>query len=118
MNKIDGRVVKTSEGNQTLETENATIQRFSPPFQIGLLKLISNPLLTSLLFMLGVFALLIGISSPGYGSEVFGVIAILLSLFGSGFSVSELSLIFIGIGAVSISSVYVVRRRIKRKKRR
>ena len=50
--------------------------------------------------MLGVFALIFGISSPGYGAEVFGVIAILLSLIGSGFSISELSLIFLGIGAV------------------
>ena len=50
--------------------------------------------------MLGIFALIFGISSPGYGAEVFGVIAILLSLFGSGFAFSELSLIFIGIGAL------------------
>jgi len=47
-----------------------------------------------------VFALIFGISSPGFGAEVFGVIAILLSLIGSGFSISELSLIFLGIGAV------------------
>jgi membrane-bound serine protease (ClpP class) len=100
VNNIDGIIIKTSDGNQTLQINNVTIHQFSPPFQIGFLKIISNPILTSLLFMLGIFALIIGISSPGYGSEVFGVIAILLSLFGSGFSVSELSLIFIGIGAI------------------
>jgi hypothetical protein len=51
-------------------------------------------------FMLGIFALLVGISTPGYGAEVFGVIAILLSLIGSGFSISTLSIIFIIIGCL------------------
>jgi membrane-bound serine protease (ClpP class) len=50
--------------------------------------------------MLGIFALLVGISTPGYGAEVFGVIAILLSLIGSGFSFSSLSIIFIIIGCL------------------
>ena len=100
LEQIDGHVIITVDGNKTLATANASIVQFSPPFQIVLLRIISNPILTSLLFMLGVFALIFGISSPGFGAEVFGVIAILLSLIGSGFSISELSLIFLGIGAV------------------
>ena len=100
LEQIDGSVIVTVDGNKTLATANASIVQFSPPFQIILLKIISNPILTSLLFMLGVFALIFGISSPGFGAEVFGVIAILFSLIGSGFSIPELSLIFLGIGAV------------------
>lgn len=100
LEQINGSVIVTVDGNRTITTANASIVHFSPPFQIVLLKIISNPILTSLLFMLGVFALIFGISSPGYGAEVFGVIAILLSLIGSGFSISELSLIFLVIGAV------------------
>ncbi|RLF60250.1 MAG: nodulation protein NfeD [Thermoplasmata archaeon] len=100
LEQIDGYVIVTVDGNKTIVTSNASIVQFSPPFQIILLKIISNPLLTSLLFMLGVFAIIFGISSPGFGAEVFGVIAILFSLIGSGFSISELSLIFLGIGAV------------------
>lgn len=50
--------------------------------------------------MLGIFALIFGISSPGFGAEVFGVIAILLSLIGSGFAISTLSIIFIIIGCL------------------
>lgn len=100
LEEIDGMMVMTGEGEEIINSENASIIHFDVPFQIGLLKMISNPILTSLLFMLGIFALIFGISSPGYGAEVFGVIAILLSLFGSGFAVSELSLIFLGIGAL------------------
>jgi membrane-bound serine protease (ClpP class) len=50
--------------------------------------------------MLGIFALIFGISSPGYGAEVFGIIAILIALIGSGFTLSTLSIIFIIIGCL------------------
>jgi membrane-bound serine protease (ClpP class) len=100
LNDIDGRNVTTASGPVTLQTKDAEQIMYSPPIQIQLLKLISNPILTSLLLMLGIFALLIGISTPGYGAEVFGVIAILLSLIGSGFSISTLAIIFIIIGCL------------------
>ena len=100
LNDIDGRNVTTAAGTITLHTKDAEQIRYSPSLKIQILKLISNPILTSLLLMLGIFALLIGISTPGYGAEVFGVIAILLSLIGSGFSISTLSIIFIIIGCL------------------
>jgi membrane-bound serine protease (ClpP class) len=100
LNDIDGWNVTTATGTTTLHTKDAEQIRYSPSLQIQILKLISNPILTSLLLMLGIFALLIGISTPGYGAEVFGVIAILLSLIGSGFSISTLSIIFIIIGCL------------------
>jgi membrane-bound serine protease (ClpP class) len=100
LNDIDGRNVTTATGTTTLHTKDAEQIHYSPSLNIQILKLISNPILTSLLLMLGIFALLIGISTPGYGAEVFGVIAILLSLIGSGFSISTLSIIFIIIGCL------------------
>ncbi|HER45190.1 MAG TPA: nodulation protein NfeD, partial [Thermoplasmatales archaeon] len=103
LNDIDGRNVTTAVGIVTLKTKNAEQVLYSPPIQIQILKLISNPILTSLLLMLGIFALLVGISSPGYGAEVFGVVAILLSLIGSGFSISTLSIIFIIIGCLLLT---------------
>jgi membrane-bound serine protease (ClpP class) len=97
---IDGTNISTISGNRTLNTKNADQIQFYPSFKIQILKLISNPILTSLLLLLGIFALIFGISSPGYGAEVFGVIAILLSLIGSGFALSTLSIIFIIIGCL------------------
>jgi len=98
--EIDGTNVTTSTGIVALHTDNAEKVTYSPSLKIQLVKFISNPILTSLLLMLGIFALLIGISTPGHGAEVFGVIAILLSLIGSGFSFSTLSIIFLIIGFV------------------
>jgi membrane-bound serine protease (ClpP class) len=100
LDEIDGRNVTTAAGTITLQTKNAEQINYSPSLSIAVYKIISNPILTSLLLMLGIFALLIGISTPGYGAEVFGVIAILLSLIGSGFSVSTLAIIFIIIGSL------------------
>ncbi len=97
---IDGIIVHTSSGNITLNTKNAEKIQYSPSFKILVLKFISNPILTSLLLVLGIISLIIGIQSPGFGAEVFGVIAILLSLIGSGFNVSTLGIFFIAIGCI------------------
>jgi membrane-bound serine protease (ClpP class) len=106
---IDGTNVTTAAGTVTLHTQDAEQIMYSPSLKIQFQKLISNPILTSLLLMLGVFALIIGISTPGYGAEIFGVIAILLSLIGSGFSIPILSIIFIIIGCLLlITEIFVV----------
>lgn len=100
LDDIDGTNVTTSSGNITLHTKDVKKIMYSPSPKIQIMKMISNPILTSLLLMLGIFALIFGISSPGFGAEVFGVIAILLSLIGSGFAISTLSIIFIIIGCL------------------
>ncbi len=100
LEQIDGWTVTTSAGNVTLQTATAEQLYHSPSLKVQILQVISNPMITSLLFMLGLFSLIFGISSPGYGAEVFGVVAILLSLIGSGFAVSTLGIIFIIIGCL------------------
>ncbi len=98
--EINGTSILTSGGEVLIDTIDAKKIYYSPSIGILLMKFFSNPILTSLLFMLGIFAIIFGISSPGFGAEVFGVIAILLSLVGSGFSVPILSIIFIIIGCL------------------
>jgi len=100
LDDINGTIVSLSAGNVTLYTKDAIQIKYEPSIKIYFLKVISNPALTSLLLMLGIFALIFGISSPGYGAEVFGVIAILLSLIGSGFNISVMSVIFLIIGCL------------------
>ncbi len=98
LKKIDGSVVETSYGNLSINTESAEQIYYTPSIKNIFLKFLSNPILQSLLLMLGIFALIFGISSPGFGAEVFGIIAILLSLIGSGFNIPEFSIIFIILG--------------------
>ena len=97
---INGEIVKTSSDEFIIDTTDIEKIYYSPSIGIQFMKFFSNPVLTSLLLILGIFALIFGISSPGYGAEVFGVLAILLSLIGSGFAISALSIIFIIIGCL------------------
>lgn len=97
---INGTIVKTSIGELVIDTKDIQKIYYSSSIGIQVMKFFSNPILTSLLLILGIFALIFGISSPGYGAEVFGVVAILLSLVGSGFAISVLSIIFIIIGCL------------------
>lgn len=100
LKKLDGTTVQLQNRNVTLTLGNASIEQYYPPLQIQFLQFISNPLLTSILLMLGIFAVIFGISAPGFGAEVFGVIAIVLSLAGSGFAISEISLLFLVLGGI------------------
>ena len=100
LSDINGTVVNTAKGKVIINTVDAKQIKYSPSLGILILKFFSNPFLTSILLMLGIFALIFGISSPGYGAEVFGVIAILLSIAGSGFAISTLSIIFLIIGSL------------------
>lgn len=98
--EINGTKVTTAKGEITIDTINAKQIKYSPSIGILLMEFFSNPILSSLLLMIGIFALIIGISTPGFGAEVFGIIAILLSIVGSGFAISTLSIIFLIIGFV------------------
>ena len=100
LKSINGTTVLTSSGNVTIETINAKQIRYNPSIGMQFMKFFSNPIISSLLLILGIFALIFGISSPGFGAEVFGVVAILLSLIGSGFSIPILSIIFLIIGCL------------------
>ena len=58
----------------------------------------SNPILASLLLLVGIYSLVFGLTSPGFGAEIFGVISISLGLIGLGFSVNIAAFFLIGLG--------------------
>lgn len=94
--QVDGEIVKGRE----LKTANAAIENYTPPLPLTFLKLISNPILSSLLLTIGLYGIIFGISNPGAGAELFGIIAIVLGLIGTGFdiNIAALFLIIIGVG--------------------
>lgn len=98
--QANGQQVK----GKILQTENAEIENYEPPLSLSLLRLISNPIISSLLLTLGIYGLIFGISSPGAGAEVFGIISITLGLIGTGFNINigAIFLILLGIGLLII----------------
>jgi len=87
--KVKGRVLNTSE---------AEIIYLSPSPRLMILNLLSNPILASLLLLVGIYSLVFGLTSPGFGAEIFGAISITLGLTGLGFSVNIAAIFLIMIG--------------------
>jgi membrane-bound serine protease (ClpP class) len=98
LRQADGAKAK----NVTLSTAEAELRYFQPPLNLLLLRILSDPMLAGLLMLVGLYALIFGISNPGLGAEVFGVIALSLGLIGMGFDVNlgALFLILLGMGLI------------------
>lgn len=98
---VNGTQVHTINGRVKLDTGNAQVVNFTPGLRINLLKIICEPTIAYLLLLLGLYALIFGFATPGYGGEAIGAILIILGLIGLGLlSVNILALILIGLGAL------------------
>jgi len=99
---IDGRVVKTANGEVTLHTAGAAVQRFAPDWKLRLLSVITDPNVAYILMLIGIYGLFFEFANPGMVAPgVIGAISLLLALYA--FQVlpvnyAGLGLILLGIG--------------------
>ena len=102
LEKIDGLTVSTVHGEYTIHSKNAPITVWSPSLRVLILKTISEPAIALLLTMIGMYALIFGLTSPGHGGEVIGAICLILGLIGIGLvkDINIGALILLGLGAV------------------
>ncbi len=98
LDQVDGREIKGRE----LKTRDASIVFYEPSLRLSFLDIISDPIISSLLLLLGIYALILGLSHPGVGGEVFGLISISLGLVGTGFDVNIASIFLILVGVALI----------------
>ncbi len=101
LNQVSGFATNTTTP-KTLDTKNAEIVKYQPSLRIQFLNFITNPLLASLFLIIGIYALVFGLSSPGFGSEIAGVILIGLGLLGLGFSINLIAILLLAFGAVLV----------------
>jgi len=96
--RINGSQVK----NTTLITAGASVEYFEPPLNLQLQLLLSDPTIAGLLILIGLYAIIFGLSSPGIGAEAFGVTALALGLIGQGFNVNigAIFLLLLGLGLI------------------
>lgn len=97
---IDGRSVLLASGVVTLDTRGAAVDVYSMRPREAILNAISDPTVSSILFLVGLFALIYGFSAPGHGGEILGGIAILLALIGMGFDINVVSAVMMVVGAI------------------
>ena len=95
---VNGSQVK----NTTLITAGARVEYYEPPLNLQLQSLLSDPTIAGLLILIGLYAIIFGLSSPGIGAEVFGVTALALGLIGQGFNVNigAVFLLLLGLGLI------------------
>jgi membrane-bound serine protease (ClpP class) len=103
----DGRHVVVQKNNTvlkefTLKTAGAAIDTFSSSSRVRLLQILSDPLVASLLLILGIYLVIFGISAPGHGAEIAGIIILLLALIGLGFYVDTIAILLFIVGVVLI----------------
>ncbi len=80
--EIDGQTVSLPSGERALQTAGAAIEIIEPDWRIRLLSILSNPTLAFLLFMVGVYGLILEGYNPGaLVPGVIGGICLLLALY-------------------------------------
>jgi membrane-bound serine protease (ClpP class) len=78
---------------------------YEPSLNVILLGFLSNPLIASVLLIVGVYAVVIGFKTPGYGAEIAGGLMVFLALVGFGIigiNVAAALLFLLGIASTLI----------------
>ncbi|WP_158385701.1 NfeD family protein [Candidatus Nitrososphaera evergladensis] len=101
LQKANNSTVMTLAGPKLLDTpfSNSHIVVHEPSLRVSLVDILSNPLLSTTLFTIGFFALIYGLTSPGFGSEIAGAAMIILALIGQGFDINWAAFALLAIGA-------------------
>ena len=101
---IDGRAVRTSAGDVTLRTAEATIVTLEPDWRNHFLGVITDPSLALLLLTVGVYALIFEFSTPGMVVPgILGAVCIVVALYGLQMlpiNYAGLALIALGLGCM------------------
>ncbi|MGB9631048.1 MAG: NfeD family protein [Candidatus Methanodesulfokora sp.] len=100
LKNADGKTVKRADKLFVLRTYPASVEYMPTSPRVEVMRQLSDPVISSLLFSLGFMILLVGLMTPGWGAEVAGAIMILLAMIGMGVSVDLASLILLAISAV------------------
>jgi membrane-bound serine protease (ClpP class) len=74
---------------------------YEKPIQYTFLRIIVNPYVTYILLIVGLFGIVIGLKTPGFGAEILGTISLILGLAGLGIlGLSFASILFFVVGFV------------------
>lgn len=102
LQRVDGKTVVLPGGKRLLHTAGAPVVDIPVSLNEQLLALVGDPSISMILLMLGIFALILGLYSPGFFlPEILGSIGIILGLSGMGLFQGNLTaalLILLGAG--------------------
>jgi len=99
--KVNGQVYSKSYDFSGIS--QASTFNYSPSFSVQALTLLSDPILSIVLFVVGMYAVIIGFKSPGYGVEIAGVFMVLLALIGFGVIGINLAAMLLFIAGIALT---------------
>ncbi len=82
--KLNGRIVTVKGKKLKLDFSTVEVVKVRKPLQSNIYEILSNPMVAFVLLILGIYCLIFGLMTPGFGMEVFGAICLILALFGFG----------------------------------
>lgn len=104
LNKINGWTVKLDNGREyVLKTSGAVLLRYDGSIRVYVVRVLSDPIINSLVATLGVLMLIFGLLSGHYLVVPLAIGLIILSLIGTGFSINAVSLALLIIGAAALA---------------
>ncbi len=65
LRQLDGRIVTLPDGQRTLHTRDATLERIEPTFREKLLAYLADPNIAYILMLLGIYGLIFELQNPG-----------------------------------------------------
>jgi membrane-bound serine protease (ClpP class) len=97
---VHGETVQLQETSVILNTSGAQVESLERSLTERITHLISNPQITFILLLVGIYGLIIGLNNPGtFVPEVLGAICLVLALFGLGmFEINLFAVIMIILG--------------------
>jgi membrane-bound serine protease (ClpP class) len=99
LTKTHGVKVRTLGGEVVLDTLDAQLVKYEPSVRVTLLRILTDPIVSTMFLSIGVLALILGLSTPGFGAEILGAVLLVLGIIGQGFDVNWAALALMGIGA-------------------
>ena len=103
LNDVDGIEVEVAERGQIMiQTKNAEIHHFGPSIRVRALRILSDPNVAYLLFILGVWGLIFGFLTTGFEGEIVGGFLLILGLIGLGFYVDLFVAILLMFGGILV----------------
>jgi membrane-bound serine protease (ClpP class) len=100
LTRANGANVRTLTGGEViLDTSNARLIKYESSARVSLLRILSDPTISTALLSIGILAVIFGLSSPGFGAEIAGAALLVLGSIGQGFDADWAALALMGIGA-------------------
>lgn len=110
LDQVDGRRVRTSDGEHVLATRHARLVDVEPGWKVRLLAALTDPNIAFILLMVGIYGVIFEFSSPGHiAPGVIGAICLILGFV----ALSALPLSFVGVAllvaglAMMVAEVFV-----------